>query len=1561
MQGNEQNRRLTRSKSRFLVGTTKPRNVSRWEKMVSNLMKEEVKRKERDQGSLLAVGEIRVELTTVKLSKNGLIRMGVLSPAAAAGDGIIVIKVNVPGDSEDVTETYPMRRGIAKVNPQFTKISTHEGPRSDELWDILHAADPELSDLSIGVFLCNKNGAELTGLDNNGNTVSKGEIGTAKLCLKDLVREEKPGEGGSVEIKGMIELSGIIGMPSAKEDKPKKKTKAKEGSKKDVTEEPEEEELEELEEPSPLGEIKVRIAVRPPTARGGSAPSAVAAVGASGGDVGGGDGASPGGEVAVAEEMPKDMLELARMALRRKSEFASLRRAVASTPVPAGGASSADDGAGVGVPGSGRGSSELADPAAASAPSPNLNPDADGDGDGGGGGGGSGAVAGLSAKLATSTSKKDSCVYTIAYWLKWRPFDAIGDQMLFFGEPRNQPALIRGSKLGALVDNQFCATEYDPRLAGDNWQLLIITNDGCYSKFYIGFSSDDDSGQPTPARAQEPDPSRSPADVRTEFDADVRIRRLNTVGKGAGLMAQSWFWPRDLEPDEVRELWMETKKRYPRARRGLPTGGLGKLAYREAPSIGKKGDAGRPQSAKKDDEKLPPVEGLKKKGGGDQVQKMPWEVYDPIIEKDTAVMLDVPLAAKLAFQKLLNVFAVLVDYTSYSASFLVVDRMHNMSNTPELMLEMALRRNPTSAPVVLLIDSRQRLQEATKKLKGLIDCGFLIDEEKAYGTNRKLLSHEFAMGSDLRRLVSKAGLAWLRASQSELRSVEAMMSPMCDKVRDIYIRHGDESSLNRDGRPKMQLIWTNFYQAQLYASSTHYIIFDEVEDKGRSLLSTLGSIGSIFLNGDTTTYTKIQACIEDGAPLLLLESTGGVTQAYAYVMKAVRLLKPKWDVDFVMRLITEYKARAQRDQNGKIQQEVNKKYMLENIHLLDKELARVDLMLADDTNDSWMANFGLPEILMIFEIWQRAPEFLLRQLQTADVMKKNAEQLLDLFTGCFSSAAGGIPELGLGNAEIKVVATAWNRHLLLYNNARIYSYRSWVMQFVLFYLGFMTTTLSIFTGNHESLNGIYELEQVMLIMPIVTALLETVNTRLRIQQKFSASKMASFMIVSEIYKFRVRSMDYDATSLSALLAEQKNPTKDKKKKDDNAIEVPISAKERDKYARQVFVMRVSEIYNNCMSTELSKGTSITHKSKFGMDPARLLRGDDTGPDDSQKETLEQLMEHVANRLYFMGVDEWKFGVDAMKARREAKSAKSNAAMRARIQGIAKNILMITLLIVINLVELSLKLSAMILTKLKGSVGGAGLGLPAGGKAAGSAGGDEEEGADGNLDDVKLNVSEKLRQLRNKYFNVDKAVGAIADVLGDSDDKKGERLDETHAEFDEDEAAARGGGDEAPAGGSKALGDDFFSSLTIDAYMQYRAKAVLSYMESTSPWRGFWMQLIEIIIFIMNAFGAVLVGMGTQYIPYVAMTVSLAAIFRSFLEFSRLGKQVEAYNIAVNMIHGMMNEWDRMTRTERRTRQTIGKVVGTVETALNIVASALTDALPGGGGDDDEGEGEEGEE
>ena len=57
-------------------------------------------------------------------------------------------------------------------------------------------------------------------------------------------------------------------------------------------------------------------------------------------------------------------------------------------------------------------------------------------------------------------------------------------------------------------------------------------------------------------------------------------------------------------------------------------------------------------------------------------------------------------------------------------------------------------------------------------------------------------------------------------------------------------------------------------------------------------------------------------------------------------------MKPKWHIDFVMRLITEYKQRAAKYEHKEKLKKENRKLVLDNIILLDKELARIDLLLS---------------------------------------------------------------------------------------------------------------------------------------------------------------------------------------------------------------------------------------------------------------------------------------------------------------------------------------------------------------------------------------------------------------------------------------------------------------------------------------------------------------------------------------------------------------------------------------------------------------------------------------
>ena len=228
----------------------------------------------------------------------------------------------------------------------------------------------------------------------------------------------------------------------------------------------------------------------------------------------------------------------------------------------------------------------------------------------------------------------------------------------------------------------------------------------------------------------------------------------------------------------------------------------------------------------------------------------------------------------------------------------------------------------------------------------------------------------------------------------------------------------------------------------------------------------------------------------------------------------------------------------------------------------------------------------------------------------------------------------------------------------------------------------------------------------------------------------------------------------------------------------------------------------------------------------------------------------------------------------------------------------------------------------------------------------------------------------VRQMKGWHLNHTTAVPVVrvassthlveaAESIAEDPLWRGERLETRYLEENGTGAdAAVAGADVEQGGGAVRVKDDMMTSMNIDDYMQYRARPILSYFEKTAPWRAFELQCLEVVIFCISSAGAVLVGLNKELAPYVALTVAVSFVCKSAIEFTRLDKQVETYNKSQRELHNLINQWDGMTRTERRTRSTIKQVVGTVETAMLNVAMALTDAMltgteGGGSGDEEE--------
>ena len=246
---------------------------------------------------------------------------------------------------------------------------------------------------------------------------------------------------------------------------------------------------------------------------------------------------------------------------------------------------------------------------------------------------------------------------------------------------------------------------------------------------------------------------------------------------------------------------------------------------------------------------------------------------------------------------------------------------------------------------------------------------------------------------------------------------------------------------------------------------------------------------------------------------------------------------------------------------------------------------------------------------MLMELHQRAPMLLRTSCVAVDVMRDNSEEVLSTLTCCFAGG-GGIPELGLGEAERLCVLTCWKRHLILRDNADKFEKIADNIQVFLYLLGIVTTVLAVFysqenqaretlaalaalptvenlvaaeatdggigatgpdltqaaeaaSGEPPDLSQETPLGYIMILAPILATLVGTVRTKMRPREKWASCLMASYQIVDQIYRYRLRAYPYDTS---------KNPPA---KEGEEPVDVPV--KDREMNARKVRAFSTSPL------------------------------------------------------------------------------------------------------------------------------------------------------------------------------------------------------------------------------------------------------------------------------------------------------------------------------------------------------------------------------------------------
>lgn len=580
------------------------------------------------------------------------------------------------------------------------------------------------------------------------------------------------------------------------------------------------------------------------------------------------------------------------------------------------------------------------------------------------------------------------------------------------------------------------------------------------------------------------------------------------------------------------------------------------------------------------------------------------------------------------FLKLITIFVSVLEGAMINNNYIVIDRTANKSASAELLIEMALAKTSVK-PVVLVIDSFNRL---TKNFKGQDGNGPLSEQtKKCIDTMRAVQKLGIALASDDAPKTTdifgfydvedfKDHRKFYNAFQGAPSGDPKQGSEETNYPAEIPRPVETKAHLNPDGSVNERFKWSYHYLQTFYGGGNHYILLENVQNAPD--LNQIGPKGFIAANGQGMMAPRLKNLIQQGESLVMLHNTGGVTQAFASLREAMR--------------------RVPQPEPSEL---------LDMIHIVSAQ--------------PWSRAFGLPEIHMMKELTERAPMILDDTCMGVDVMNDSFDRVLNTMTCCFAGG-GGVPELGLGEAEEMCILTAWKRHMTLIDNASAYERQADAIQLFLYFLAILTTTLTVFyameradadmaaalaalpsfadiTGSWppplpppidlgSGFEGFVEegegeiaavpaddaaaaeapagpidmtpVELIMVLLPIFSALMNGIRSRSRPREKWASCQMAAFQIVDQIYKFRLRTEAYDP-----------NPPPKEGEED----MPPVPPKQREKMSRAAFVAICQEIYSQAISKEVSKGGSL-NVNKTGR-----LDFDDK---EQRKEFMGKLRQHV---------------------------------------------------------------------------------------------------------------------------------------------------------------------------------------------------------------------------------------------------------------------------------------------------------------------------------------------
>lgn len=707
--------------------------------------------------------------------------------------------------------------------------------------------------------------------------------------------------------------------------------------------------------------------------------------------------------------------------------------------------------------------------------------------------------------------------------------------------------------------------------------------------------------------------------------------------------------------------------------------------------------------------------------------------------------------------------------------------------------------------------------------------------------------------------------------------------------------------------------WRYHYVDGVFAAGTHYIL--KSNDKDEFNVEEVGSLGFLYAHGDTRTYKRLRANIQQGKPLVMLHNSGGVVTAFSWLQRVMAFCRPPPETSQI---------------RGPL------KFLIANL-----------------SKANWIDDFGVPEVIMMKGLAERAPALFRKTVVSVDILTQSEEEVLEVITGCFANP-GGVPELGLGNAEVNVVFNAWMLHLTLCENAKAFQTKASIAQAIMWFLALSTTAASITVSSMGSgliaaVGGIPAeliepsqdfINYAVIILPIFTALFTTIASKMNWRDKWSVCYMCATQLAAEIYKYRMVTLEYDMSKPPPAPAPGEEPTP------------PLSAKEKARKARGIFVERVQAMYGACL-TELSQGAAL-HRTRALVTPEvrhteRSAR--ENRPTLAQWWKIKLHMEHHFYRAawalpkgisflnWISGLrpylqqrtmrEELRSVIEGLVASGKVKlvgkplTDKQSRLVRetlARTLGIEKDrfdtvkdeLRQLQRLIVQTLFQEKCDAEAaeeearhageQLLDDAMDTVAGIGGRIASAAQVAPKPAGDVDEPPESEL----IAMQQLLMELQG---------------LGPVKPQPGKK-----------KAAAK----------MKEVEDDYLAGpLGVESYVVFRVRPIMEMLEKRSQKLGTRLMYCQVTEFIIQSTGAILAVAGLT--EWVALTVAIASVIVGLVEYTQLRNQVVSVNLALRDLQNLMVWWDSLSLVRRRTPAVKTQVVDMTEHSVMSVVDAHTTA------------------